>query len=168
MLGTFKAPFTFGHTAAFQNGLYKRTYTGNFDGDPTWFTGKTPTATNLITGSVSASIAETTTHQFLGWFKAPYTENFTFTLTSDDKSLLWVGDNAKAGTFAFGNKLAYANVGSNSGTIPLTKGTFYALRLQVSNGTGPGYITLAVSSSQLGSTQNLTQLSYFNPNTQGI
>lgn len=172
MLGTFKAPFTFGHTAAFQNGLYRRTYTGDFDGVTTWFATATKTATNLVVGTIALpgpnGIPDNTSHQFLGWFKAPYTETFTFTLASDDKSLLWIGDNAKNGNFTSGNKLVSANVGSASNTIGLTKGVFYALRLQVGNGLGSSYLSLAVSSPSLVSTQDLTQLSYFNPNTQGI
>ena len=172
MFSTFQSAMGAGHNAGFQNGLYRRTYTGNFDGVTTWFATATKTATNLIVGSIALpapnGIPDNTSHQFLGWFKAPYTETFTFTLTSDDKSNFWIGDSAKAGNFGGAAPLIQANVTTVSNTIALTKGVFYALRLQIGNDHGAGTIYLAVSSPSLVSTQDLTHLSYFNPNTQGI
>ena len=169
MFSSFQPAFTPGHVAGFQNGLYRRTYTGYFNGTPTWFATATKTATTLVVGSIgNGSVPETTSYEFLGWFKAPYTETFTFTLTSDDKSKLWIGDNAKTGNFEVSSPLVSADVTTASNTIALTKGVFYALRLQIGNDHGAGTIYLAVSSPSLVSTQDLTHLSYFNPNTQGI
>ena len=166
MFSTFQSAMAPGHNAGFQQGVYKRTYTGYFGGTPTWFATATKTATAKVVGSVNlAGVPATTSYEFLGWFKAPYTETFTFSLTSDDGSQLWVGDNAKAGTFNAGNKLV---VGGGSGTIALVKGTFYAFRLQYGNDPGPGSLTLTVSSPSLTVTSDLSGLSFFNPNTQGI
>lgn len=167
MFAPFQAALAPGHNAGFQQGLYKRTYSGYFTG-PTWFATATQTAIAKVVGAISiGSIPITTSIQILGWFKAPYTETFTFTLSSDDQSYLWVGPNAQSG-FIVGNALVSANVSTSTGTIALTKGQIYAFRLQVGNNGGPGSLGLSVSSPSLPDTQDLTGLSFFNPNTQGI
>jgi hypothetical protein len=168
MFSTFQSAIAPGHNAGFQQGLYKRTYTGNFDGAPAWFATATKTATTKVIGSVSSSIPTTTSNEIVGWFKAPYTETFTFTTATDDKGFFWLGTNALSGNFSAGNAFIATNVNTVSNTVSLTKGAFYAFRFQAGNGSGPGFMTLAVSSSQLGSTQNLSGLSFFNPNTQDI
>jgi hypothetical protein len=166
MFASFQAAMGPGLNAGFQQGVYRRTYTGDFGGSPTWFATATKTATDKIIGSVNlGSVPTATSYEFLGLFKAPYTETFTFSLSSDDLSQLWVGDNAKAGNFNGGNILVS---GGGSGTIALTKGGIYAFRLQYGNGPGPGNLILTVSSPSLTVTSDLTGLSFFNPNTQGI
>ena len=168
MFSTFQTAMAPGHNAGFQQGLYKRTYTGNFDGATTFFATASLTATENIVGTISASIPGSTSHQVLGWFKAPYTETFKFTMNTDDKGYFWLGTNAQNGNFNAGNAFIATNVSTVTGSVALTAGQLYAFRYQVGNGPGPGGMTLAVSSSQLGSTQNLSGLSFFNPNTQGI
>ena len=169
MFSSFQAAIAPGHNAGFQQGLYKRTYTGNFNGVTTWFATATKTATTKIVGTVAdLGIPTTTSYQLLGWFKAPYTETFTFTYHTDDKGYLWVGSNALDANFAAGNALITTDVSTVTGTIALTKGQFYAIRMQVGNGLGDGIIELSVSSPSLSVTQNLTGLTFFNPNTQGI
>jgi hypothetical protein len=166
MFASFQAALAPAHNAGFQQGIYRRTYSGYFGGTPTWFATATQTAIANVIGSLNlGSVPTTTSYEFLGWFKAPYTETFTFSLTSDDGSQLWVGDNAKAGTFNAGNKLV---VGGGSGTIALTKGGFYAFRLQYGNNPGPGSLVLTVSSPSLAVTSDLTGLGFFNPNTNSI
>ena len=168
MFSSFQAAIAPGHNAGFQQGLYKRTYTGNFDGNTTFFATASLTATAKVTGSISSSISVNTSQQILGWFKAPYTETFTFTTSTDDKGFFWFGDNAKNGNFNAGNASITTNVTTATSSVALTAGQFYAIRYQAGNGPGEGYATLTVSSSQLGSTQNLTGLTFFNPNTLGI
>ncbi len=169
MLSSFQARLVPGVNAGYQPGLYKRTYTGYFDGDPAWFAGATLTATNKIVGSINdGSISTNTSYQFLGYFKAPYAETFTFTMNSDDKSLFWIGNNALAANFNAGNVFIAADVSTVSNTVALTAGQIYAFRIQVGNGPGPGSIGLSVSSPSLPVTSDLTQLSLFNPNTLGI
>lgn len=88
MLSSFQARLVPGVNAGYQPGVYKRTYTGYFNGTTTWFATATLIATNKIVGSINdGSIPLNTSCQFLGYFKAPYTETFTFTMNSDDKGL---------------------------------------------------------------------------------
>lgn len=170
MFSTFQAVMSPGHNGGFQQGLYKRTYTGYFGGTPAWFATATLTATSKVLGSVNIGSQPTTTScEFTGWFKAPFTETVTFTLSSDDKSQMWVGDTAKAGTFSVGNKLVSADTGGDgSGAAALTKGVLYPIRIQFGNNGGPGFFTLTVSGSAMGSTSDLSGLSFFNPNTRNI
>ena len=168
MLSTFQARLAPGVNVSYQPGFYRRTYSGYFGGTTTWFDTATLTATNKIVGSIAdAAIPTTTSYQFLGYFKAPYSETFTFTLASDDKSNLWIGSNAVSG-YNGGNTLIKSNVDTNSNTIVMVAGQLYAVRLQVGNGPGPGSVSLSVQSSSLALTSDLTQLCLFNPNTLGI
>lgn len=170
MLSSFQARLVPGVNAGYQPGLYKRTYTGYFDGDPAWFNTATLLATSKVVGSINdGSIPNGRSIQFLGYFKAPYTETFTFTMNTDDKGFLWVGTNALAANFNAGNVFIATNVNTVSNTVALTAGQIYAFRIQVGNGpAGDGVINLSVSSPSLPVTSDLTQLSLFNPNTLGI
>jgi hypothetical protein len=169
MFASFQAAMAPGHNAGYQQGLYKRTYTGYFGGVPTWFATATLTSTNKIVGSINdAGVPVTTSYQFLGYFKAPYSETFTFTMNTDDEGFLWVGTNALAANFNAGNALITTNNTTVSNTVGLTAGQIYALRIQVGNNLGPGLISLTVSSPSLPVTSNLTSLSLYNPNTLGI
>jgi hypothetical protein len=56
----------------------------------------------------------------------------------------------------------------STGGWVMTAGEFYAFRIQVGNGAGPGEIGLSVSSPSLALTSDLTSLTLFNPNTLGI
>jgi len=172
MFSSFQAPLVGSRSAAFQQGLFKNTYTGYFTG-PTWFATATKTATTKVIGALSIPNNTTTSYEFIGWFKAPYSEAFNFVLSSDDQSYLWIGSNAQSG-FTTGNKLVSAAASGGSprtGTTGvLTKGVLYAFRLQVGNSAGPGDLSLSVDSASLVSTSDLTGsgLVFFNPNTQGI
>lgn len=169
MLSSFQARLVPGVNAGFQPGVYKRTYTGYFGGVTTWFATATLTATNKIVGSINdAAVSTNTSYQFLGYFKAPYSETFTFNLSSDDQSYFWIGTNALAANFNAGNAFLSANVGLSTGAVALTAGQIYAFRIQVGNGLGPGSIGLSVSSPSLALTSDLTSLTLFNPNTLAI
>ena len=169
MLSSFQARLVPGVNAGFQPGVYKRTYTGYFGGVTTWFATATLTATNKIVGSINdAAVSTNTSYQFLGYFKAPYSETFTFNLSSDDQSYFWLASPALNGNFNAGNAFLSANVGMSTGGWVMTAGEFYAFRIQVGNGAGPGSIGLSVSSPSLALTSDLTSLTLFNPNTLGI
>jgi hypothetical protein len=72
-------------------GLYRTTYAGYYDNDPTWFDAHTPIESisvdnfNLYDGDIFSS-------QWLGYFQAPHTATYTFFLASDDASKLWLGE----------------------------------------------------------------------------
>ena len=173
MFASFQAAMAPGHNAGYQQGLYKRTYSGYYSNVKAWFTTATLTATNKVVGSINmGSIPTTTTYEFVGYFKAPYAEAFTFSLNSDDLSYLWIGDNALYANYtnAVGSYLVSATAGfpSSGTTAVLQAGKTYPFRLQVGNNGGPGLLALSVSSISLASTSDLTALGLYNPNTLGI
>jgi hypothetical protein len=116
-------------------GLYRTTYAGYYDNDPTWFDAHTPTESvpvdnfDLYDGDVFSS-------QWLGYFQAPHTATYTFFLASDDASKLWLGENAITG---------YTNLNAFEGTIALTEGQLVPIRLQYGNAGGNKSLTFSWS-----------------------
>ena len=104
MFAPFKAAMAPGHNAGYQPGVYRRYYDGYFGANPAWFAGATLLATDKIVGSINiGSIDPTRSFQFLGYFRATKSENFTFTMSSDDQAYFWIGNNALNGNFNAGN-----------------------------------------------------------------
>lgn len=118
-------------------GLWLKTYSGYFNDDPTWFVGSSSDFgipdTNLAGGG---SIPEYTSLEWQGYFLPETTGTYTFTTTSDDASYLWIGESA---INPFNTADALVNNGglhgaqSASGTIELTAGVYYPIRIQAGN-----------------------------------
>lgn len=152
-------------------GLYRTTYSGYFNDTPTWFATATATATAVDTSLTIGSIPTTTSIQFLGYFLARTTETYTFYTTSDDASYLWGGSFAAAG---FTTANALVNNGGlhgnqeRSGTIALTAGVYYPVRIQCGNNGGAGDISVAFSSPSIAKTTDFTDFIFYNTATNGI
>ena len=153
-------------------GLYLQPYSGYFADNPNWFATATTTGT-ASTPSVftTASIPTTTSWQYLGYFRAPNTGSYTFSIASDDASYLWIGGNASSG-FTTGNALA-SNPGehgveSDSGTLSLVEGYLYAFRAQVGNNGGPGSVAISFSGPGISTTNTFTNYVFHNPDTNGL
>ena len=155
----------------YASGLYRTTYSGYFNDVPTWFATATATATAVDTSLTIGSIPTTTSIQFLGYFLARTTETHTFYTTSDDASYLWVGTSAVSG---FTTSNALVNNGGlhgdveNSGTIALTAGVYYPIRIQCGNNLVAGDISVAFSTPSISKTTNFTDFIFYNDNTNGI
>ena len=129
-------------------GLTRKKYAGYADLDSQWFAGKTPVETNVLTAGVIQGVdnftspGSTTPFSFLytGFFLAPTTATYTFTIFADENAYIWLGNYATAG-YTNVNANAYSNYfTSHTGTfsVILTAGQFYPIRLQWSNLGGPG------------------------------
>jgi GLEYA domain len=152
-------------------GLYRRTYTGYFNDDPSWFATATQTAAVADSTLAIAATPETTSVQWLGYFVPATTETYTFYTSSDDASYLWIGANAVAG-FTTGNALI-DNGGLHgsvevSGTIALTAGLRYAIRIQTGNNGGPGAHATSFSTPTIAQTSTFTNRIFYNPVVNGI
>ncbi len=130
-------------------GLWLRTYTGYFNDDPNWFTtasGNFGIADTSLSGG--SSIATTTSIQWLGYFLPEVTGSYTFTTTSDDASYLWIGATAAAG-YTTGNALVnnggLHGAQSVSGSITLTAGVYYPIRIQAGNNAVTGVCTVEIT-----------------------
>jgi len=80
---------------------------------------------------------------YTGYFKADFTGTFTFNLNTDDETYLWIGDYAISG-YTTSNRLVYSYVGSNgSGSISLTNGQYYPIRILYGQNTSSAYCNLS-------------------------
>jgi hypothetical protein len=139
-----------------RTGIRKVTYTG-YHGDDVAFTDTaTVTADETATNFTIASIAETTTVLYTGYLLAGYTGTWTFTITSDDGSYLWIGNTAVTG-YTTNNELASASfAGPGTGTISLTAGEYYPIRVLYGNGPGAGSLNLTYAHTGQTTTNDFT------------
>jgi hypothetical protein len=87
---------------------------------------------------------------------ATYTGTWTFTLTSDDGAYLWIGNTAVSG-YSTSNELTSANYeGPGTGTISLTAGQYYPIRLLYGNGPSGGGLTLTYAHTGQPATSDFT------------
>lgn len=111
--------------------------------------GNTNDLSTLITSTPSVTLpADNFSVQWLGYFYATESGIYTFKTISDDASYVWVGSNATSG---FTTSNATVNNGgqhpniSAEGTINLTVGTFYPIRIQYGEAIGGQNFTLKFS-----------------------
>lgn len=128
-------------------GLWRSTYTGYFDGDWTWFDNHNILDEQAVANFGLAPYAgnTNTSFQWIGYFKAPHTANYTFWLYSDDASIFWIGDKAIT-EYADDNWDVYTDAGAgeaSSDPIALVADQYYPIRVQYGNGIGDGYFTFS-------------------------
>ncbi len=140
----------------FNSGLFYGVYSGYMNDNPNFFStasllsiGTSGTSGNQNTGTVTNIPTITTgtnnfisstggnpenfSVQWLGYFKSNFTGTWTFYTNSDDCSYLWIGTNALTG-FTTANSTVN-NSGAHgpqerSGTVSLTSGVYYPIRIQ--------------------------------------
>ena len=81
------------------------------------------------------------TVQWVGYFFAPTTGTYTFFLSSDDGSFMWIGDTATSGFTTSNALIKNGGIKNNimvevSNTISLTVNTYYPIRIQFSENMG--------------------------------
>ena len=168
-------------TSSFSAGIFKTTYAGYHNENPAFFATATPTAfgSNPATSVQTTSITEPSigddgsnfSCQWLGYFKATTTETYTFFLSSDDGSYLWIGANALSGFTTANSNIN--NGGAHgplevSSTFSLTAGVFYPIRIQFGEIGGGDVMTFSYSSPTITKTTNVTGLVFYNPSTNGF
>jgi hypothetical protein len=161
-------------------GLFKTTYAGYFADVPSFFATATPTTygTNPATSVQTTAISEAASNdgsnfscEWLGYFLPSTTETYTFFTASDDASYVWVGSNALTG-FTTANAIvnnggAHA-VQERSGTISLTTGVYYPIRIQFGEAGGGDAMTFYYSTPTITLTANVTGRVFYNPATNGF
>ena len=161
-------------------GLYKTTYAGYFSDSVSFFDTATPTTygTNPATSVQTTAITESSNNdgeyfscQWLGYFKPTTSETYTFFTSSDDASYAWVGTNAQTG-FTTTNAIV-KNGGAHgnqeaSGTIALTAGVYYPIRIQFGEAGGGDVMTFNYSTPTITKTTNVTGLVFYNTSTNGF
>jgi len=161
-------------------GLFKTTFSGYFADNVSFFATATPTAfgANPATSVQTTAISEPSSDdgssfsvQWLGYFLPSTTETYTFFTASDDASYVWIGSNALSG---FSTSNAVVNNGGAhpvqeaSGTISLTAGVYYPIRIQFGEAGGGDAMTFSYSTSTITKTTNVTGRVFYNPTTSGF
>jgi hypothetical protein len=163
-------PWIVGDTAKLYNdGLYARLYSGYHNDVPTWFATAVQTAESAYTSLTLPAFAENTSLQALGYFLPRTTETYTFGISCDDAGYLWIGSNAVSG-FTTSNKLIRAQYDSGEvfGTINLTAGVYYPIRIQYGNGPASGNFNLSFSTPTIAKTSTFTDMIFYNSATNGL
>ena len=126
-------------------GLLRTGYAGLFWPDSQWFASQTPAQSSILTGGVIAGYDVVYTQysfEYVGYFLAPATANYTFSMFTDDYGYFWLGPKALSG-YDNGNIDMYSDyVGGHAGvfTTPLVGGQFYPMRIQWGNNGALGQI----------------------------
>lgn len=156
---------------AYLSGLIQSVYSGYFADNPDWFSTATRTSSGAVVVISDGSVPGTTSYQYIGYFRPASTELYTFYLTSDDASYLWIGDKAVTG---FTTSNATINNGGShasievTGSVSLLAGNYYPIRIQNGNGGGPGVVSLAFSTPTITKTGALAGVVYYNKATNGF
>jgi hypothetical protein len=161
--------------ANYSAGLYRSQYTGwpsQNNANPTWFDGKTA-ASSAVANDFDLTLTAGQTslgYQWLGYFLPSYTGTWTFTTNAvsiDDTITVWIGNSALTG-YTTGNSILNVSVTAGSGTVSLTAGTYYPIRVQYANNAGPGSSTLYYSHTGQAATKVYTGKLFYNPATNGF
>jgi len=155
-------------------GLYRTTFTGYFADAPSWFATATSTATLVQTTVIEEPVSEdgnSFSMQWLGYFRPTTTETYTFFLSSDDASYLWIGSNALSGfttaNATVNNGGLHGNI-ETSGTAALTAGVYYPIRIQFGENGGGDVMSFNHSTATIVKTTNVTGKVFYNPATSGF
>ena len=155
-------------------GLYRTTYSEYFNDVVSWFATATATATTVQTTVIEEPSSEdgnSFSMQWLGYFVPTTTETYTFYLNSDDASFMWIGNNAVSG---FSTANATVNNGGLhgpvevSGTVALTAGIYYPIRIQYGENGGGDIMTFNHSTATITKTTNVTGKVFYHPATRGF
>jgi len=155
-------------------GLFRTTYSGYFADVVSFFATATATATTVqatVIEEPATDDGSSFSMQWLGYFRPTTTETYTFFLSSDDASFLWIGSNALSG---FTTANATVNNGGLhgpvefSGTAALTAGVYYPIRIQFGEQGGGDVMTFNHSTATIGKTTSVTGKVFYNPATNGF
>ena len=131
---------------------------------------------NFFSGSLAISpVYSDTTWLIDGYFLPKNTGNYTFFLSSDDASYLWIGDNALEGytkANALVNNGGIHGFKEVSGTIALTAGVYYPIRIIYGNqflpSGNPTQLTLAFNFNTFFSSRTPTPSGWFNVSNPNV
>jgi hypothetical protein len=161
-------------------GVFKTTYSGYFNDNVNFFATATPAsvggnpATSVQTTEITeppTSDGENFSCQWLGYFKPTTTQTYTFYTSSDDASYVWIGNNTISGfttTNSTVNNGGLHGTQERSGSIALTAGTYYPLRIQFGELSGGDVMTFSYSTPTIAKTTTVTGLIFYNLVTSGF
>ena len=124
-------------------------------------------APTFFTSISYSSLGDNYIYIFIGYFNPPTTGTYTFYTSSDDGSAVWIGDDALNNNATASDAVTNNNFGGSqgntkrSGSIALTAGTFYPIRIMGTEGGGGDNLTFSWSGPSISETTDLTQYYYY-------
>lgn len=161
-------------------GLYRTTYSGYFgslvdtNDNVNWFDTATATASTVQTTIINdpgTDDGDAFSRQWLGYFVPSTTETYTFYLTSDDASYMWIGNNAVSGytrANATINNGGLHGAVEVSGTAALTAGVYYPIRIQFGENNVADVMDFNYSTATITKTTDVTNRVFYHPATRGF
>ena len=133
----------------------------NYIGITSDFSNINASSGGIIPAYNNTGIWNTFSIELFGYFYAPTTETYTFSATTDDFSYLWIGSNALAGYTTSNYTVTSTGNTQQSGTIGLTAGTYYPIRIQYGNSGGGYELIIGFSTPTISYTTNLIEYVYY-------
>ena len=134
-------------------GITRTKYTGSAEYDANWYLTASVIETGIVT-TISESYDDSLvggadySFQYAGYFRAPATGTYAFTMFADDSGRFWIGPNALTGYTAGNANISIPMYASGTTTTSLTADEFYPIRLQWNNASGPGSVAFTWSNDQ--------------------
>lgn len=141
-----------------KEGLFCQIYAGYFNDDVRWFDKNAPIQINTakdftnitsITNNVKkANNGENYSVMLNGFVKCTASGNWSFSLSSDDASYMWIGEHATNGYIvqnAFINNSGQHGLKTEKKQIELSKGKLYPIRIMYGNKDGPGDLQFSMT-----------------------
>lgn len=148
-------------------GLVRTRYNGYFGDDVNWFSTATVANTSVNTSPITPGYTgDYYSIQWLGYFRPSTTETYTFYTESDDASYLWIGDNAISGfttTNAVVQNGGLHGMQERSGSIALTAGNYYYIRIQFGENAGGDDMIVRYSTPTIAKTTDMSNLIWYQP-----
>lgn len=132
-------------------GLVREIYSGVYHNDSDGFVGSPTLTSNVSDVTFSSSSIET--HVFTGFFKAPATDTYTFSLRSDDGS--WMTVRGEVVSEHYGMHTIDGGTPVDT-PVYLLEGSYSYVRIIIGNSTNTGTMTLQVSSTSTGTVTDLS------------
>jgi type II secretory pathway pseudopilin PulG len=141
--------------------LYGERFNGYYNDNPTFFNTAVKHGDTNLTSQINNFSSNTDSYswQWVGYFLPPTTGSYTFFTSSDDASHLWLGANAITGyttANALVNNGGLHGTQERSGSINLTAGQYYPIRIMFGENGGGDIMTVAFSGPGIAKTTNGT------------
>jgi len=154
-------------------GLFQYSLAGYHNDDVNYLDAGSGAATvGALNSIVDNAVPENVSYAYLGYFLAPTTGRYKFSLASDDRSWMWIGDDAIAGNYTVNDSITSTTY--NTGTvlsrnISMTAGVYYPVRIVYGNGVSAGFgINLSFTGPSIASRTDGTGYYFYNSDTTGI
>lgn len=148
-------------------GLLRTRYSGYFADDVNWFSTATVVASDTNLSPITPGYTgDNYSIQWLGYFTPTTTETYTFYTSSDDASYLWVGNTALTGyttTNAIVQNGGLHGMQERSGSIALTAGVYYPIRIQFGEQAGGDDCVVNYSTPTITKTTDFSGLIFNSP-----